>query len=434
MNSSRHRVVKFSDLERWDVKYFSASYDSIHPILSLSTFVTEHNEKVKLSDYPSASFKILGVNNIDGIFHAYDALGSEINQSYKRVNKFDFAYNPYRINVGSLGWVTEEHDGAFISPAYVVFSITGENILPQLFWFILKSTFFNSSLRAATAGSVRMNLTYPLLKTLKIPVPPLHQQRQILATLDVTSETRRNADELLENLIIELDEILKSKTNSFREIVSSRYLSAQFGVLSQWDTKGGRAASFITANPDFIRLGDFTEEGIESVRASDESEKEWPIYGVENKTGVFLSTMQLGKDFNMSYKKIEKDYFFHNPTRASVGSLGIVGDVPKDALTSPEYQVWKLTGGFLPDFMALLIRTTYFLSLVAFNRVGGVKQRMYYSNLAEIRLPLIEMSVQEDFARRRTEILAKIDSANTELAKRKIEIEEMILGTREVPE
>ena len=146
-----------------------------------------------------------------------------------------------------------------------------------------------------------------------------------------------------------------------------------------------------------------------------------------------ITVIQLGKDFNMPYKRIEKDYFFHNLTRANVGSIGIVGEVPEDAITSPEYQVWKLTGGFLPDFMALLVRTKYFLSLVAFNRVGGVKQRMYYANLAEIRLPMIDLKTQEKFAKRRAEILAKIESATTELAKRKTEIEEMILGTRPVP-
>ncbi|MBW2155007.1 MAG: hypothetical protein JRH18_25540 [Deltaproteobacteria bacterium] len=77
----------------------------------------------------------------------------------------------YRINVGSIGWVPPEYDGAYISPAYVVFSIDESVILPELFWFILKAPFFNEALRAATAGSVRMNLTYPLLQTLKIPIP-----------------------------------------------------------------------------------------------------------------------------------------------------------------------------------------------------------------------------------------------------------------------
>lgn len=142
--------------------------------------------------------------------------------------------------------------------------------------------------------------------------------------------------------------------------------------------------------------------------------------------------MQAGKEFNAPYKKIEKNWFFHNPTRANVGSLGIVPEVPADAFTSPEYQVWRLNGGFLTAFMALMLRTDYFLALVAFNRVGDVKQRMYYANLAEIRLPEIPTEVQKNFADQRQIILANITAANAKLAQWKKEIEKMILGIRPV--
>ena len=74
----------------------------------------------------------------------------------------------------------------------------------------------------------------------------------------------------------------------------------------------------------------------------------------------------------------------------------------------------------------------YFLALVAFNRVGGVKQRMYYANLAEIRLPEIPVEVQKNFANQQQEILANITVANEKLAQRKKEIEKMILGTHQV--
>jgi len=70
--------------------------------------------------------------------------------------------------------------------------------------------------------------------------------------------------------------------------------------------------------------------------------------------------------------------------------------------------------------------------LVAFNRVGGVKQRMYYTNLAQIRLPEIPEDVQKVFAERRLAILKDIGSANEKLAQRKKEVEQMILGTRPV--
>ena len=86
----------------------------------------------------------------------------------------------------------------------------------------------------------------------------------------------------------------------------------------------------------------------------------------------FSKYPKLAINFKAPYKKIEKTWFFHNPTRANVGSIGIVPDVPIETITSPEYLVWRLKGGYLPEFMALIIRTDYFLELVAFNRVGGV--------------------------------------------------------------
>jgi hypothetical protein len=426
------RIISFSDLERWDVKYFLGQIKSKYPLVSLAEFVTEHNQKIRPYDSPQETFKILGVNNTDGIFHAYNALGKDIKQPYKKVIAGDFAYNPYRINVGSIGWVPLEHDGAYISPAYVIFSVDKTVVFPEVFWFILKSAFFNQTLRAATAGSVRMNLTYPLLETLKIPIPPLSVQQKIVAYWEAVQKQKASAEQTLSDLVADLHSHLVEQTHALKQVTLSRVFLANYAKTQQWDVKAGRAAAFISANLGFVRLGDYTEECSETVRPWEEPEKEWPIYGVNNKEGVFLSAHQKGFQFNAPYKKIEKDWFFHNPTRANVGSLGIVPEVPEDAITSPEYQVWRLKRGYRPDFMALMIRTDYFLALVAFNRVGGVKQRMYYTNLAEIRLPMVNSKVQQQYAMQRKEILNSISKAHVMLIELKREIEKMILGVRPV--
>ncbi len=204
MGVAAPRIISFTELERWDVKYFLGRIKSKYPLVSLAEFVTEHNEKIRPYHSPQETFKILGVNNTDGIFHAYDAQGKDIKQPYKKVSAGDFAYNPYRINVGSIGWVPPEHDGAYISPAYIVFSVNKTVVLPEVFWFILKSAFFNQTLRAATAGSVRMNLSYPLLQTLKIPIPPLPLQQKIVAyweaaklkAAELEARTKQLPDEL----------------------------------------------------------------------------------------------------------------------------------------------------------------------------------------------------------------------------------------------
>lgn len=173
-------AVWFKDLERWDVKFFSSKLISVFPLEPLAKFIREHNERINLFECPEEKFRILGVNNVDGIFLAYDTLGSKINQPYKKTSAKDFAYNPYRVNVGSIGLVPKELAGNYISPAYVVFSVDEIKLLPEYLNLILKADWYNKTLRATTAGSVRQNLTFELLGTLKIPSPPLPVQQKIV--------------------------------------------------------------------------------------------------------------------------------------------------------------------------------------------------------------------------------------------------------------
>lgn len=209
---------------------------------------------------------------------------------------------------------------------------------------------------------------------------------------------------------------------------SSKAFVTTFATARQWDVKAGRAAAFIAANPDFVRLGDYIAECTETVKPWEDPEKLWPVYGVNNSDGVFLNSEQAGSEFNAPYKRIEKDWFFHNPTRANVGSIGIVPTVPADAITSPEYQVWRVTGGFLPEYMALLVRSRFFISLVDFNRVGGVKQRMYYANLAEIRLPLTPLAEQRRIIREHAKLQAELRKAQLRIDQERARLEERLLA------
>ena len=179
-----------------------------------------------------------------------------------------------------------------------------------------------------------------------------------------------------------------------------RAYCARWTDLPRWDLKSARAAVFRALHPDFRPLGDFIEEATVTVRPADEPEKLWPVYGVNNRVGVVLSHYQPGKEFNAPYKHIERDWFFHNPTRANVGSLGRVPEVPPDALTSPEYQVWRIRHGLLPDFVEILIRLPFFLDLVECHRVGAVKERLFVENLKEIPIPPLSEAEQRGIVKR----------------------------------
>lgn len=194
--------------------------------------------------------------------------------------------------------------------------------------------------------------------------------------------------------------------------------------LPRWDLKSARAAAFRTTHPSFQPLGNFVEEATEIVHAAREPDHAWPVYGVNNREGISFSHVQKGASFNAPYKRIREDWFFHNPTRANVGSLGRVPHVPKDAITSPEYQVWKIKRGLIPDFLEILIRMPFFLDLIECHRVGAVKERLFVENLCEIPVPVLDERTQRAIVVRWRKAQDEISAARQRVEKRKIAIDQ----------
>lgn len=205
-------------------------------------------------------------------------------------------------------------------------------------------------------------------------------------------------------------------------LAKPKAFSVWFKDLAQWDIKTAKAVQFNRSHPDFHPLEEFAEEVNDLVRPWEKPEKEWPVYGVNNETGVFFSHKQKGKAFNAPYKRISRDWFFHNPTRANVGSLGRVPEVPLDAITSPEYQVWRIREGLASDFMEVLLHTGLFQAQIQFHRVGAVKERLFAQNLLQIRIPVVPMGLQESVVKLWRSAQADAATSRERVAKLEAEI------------
>lgn len=180
---SKSVIVPFSNLTRWDAKSYLYKLTSSFPLVKLGNYIYEHAEKIKLFDFPDTEFPILGVTNREGVYLNITEKGETFNQPYKKVKSGELAYNPYRVNVGSIGLIEQEYDGYFISPAYIVFGVKEEKqyeLLKEYLYLVLSSDWYNPILRAATSGSVRQNLTFDLLSELEIPLPNLEKQQAIV--------------------------------------------------------------------------------------------------------------------------------------------------------------------------------------------------------------------------------------------------------------
>lgn len=182
----------FSDILEWDYNsQFVSDIVSKYPIEHLVKHIQEENHKVNLSAKPDKNFKILGISNELGMFDAYIKKGREFKQKYKKVKQGWIAYNPYRINVGSIGIKDENVVNDLISPAYVVFSCKG-TLLPEYLLFILKSEFGNQEIRNNTTGSVRQILNYDKLCNIRIPILPIDEQKAMMKKYkDLQNEIER---------------------------------------------------------------------------------------------------------------------------------------------------------------------------------------------------------------------------------------------------
>jgi len=448
------RVVQYSELERWDVKYFTGRIKSKYPLVLLADFVTEHNEKVRPFESPDETFKILGVNNIDGIFHAYDSLGKEIKQPYKKVCAGDFAYNPYRINIGSIGMVPLEHDGAYISPAYVVFSVNSSAILPEVFWFILRSNFFNQSLRAATAGSVRMNLfiSFELL-ALKIPIPPLPIQQKIVAYWEA-AQSRTNDD------LCQANDTEKSIPSLLIKALGLKNLGVAHGkraFVLQWqkiDRWGVGVAREISRRPTLSDspypivslsevIDDLQNGWSPKCLTRPAEDDEWGVLKVGAVSFGWFDERQ-NKALPPSLKPREQyevkqgDFIISRANITQyVGACALVGKVRTKLMLCDKLfrVVWKENSMILPQFLDEVLKTPHLRWQIENSLTGASPTMKNISKpaLMALRFPLPPLEAQKEIiselmAKRNEVRLLKISAKDHHQSSAK-KIEKMILGT-----
>ncbi|CCG57825.1 type I restriction-modification enzyme S subunit [Brachyspira pilosicoli WesB] len=129
---------------------------------------------------------VLSVTNKEGFVIQNEFFGKTIASkdlsNYKIVDKYDFAYNPARVNVGSISML-ENFDSCIVSPMYVVFSLNKLKIDKYFFKYWIQSNNFNGHIRSLSAGSVRSILSFDAMSTMKIKLPSLEEQNKIAELL-----------------------------------------------------------------------------------------------------------------------------------------------------------------------------------------------------------------------------------------------------------
>lgn len=131
-----------------------------------------------------SDLKFCGVSNEEGITISKYAAEDKA-EDYKVIEKGCFAYNPYRVNVGSIALMQKEKKG-LISPAYVVFKTKPNSIVPELLLKFLKSPEGLRQIKQNARGTVRQALRFEDLCKIEISLPEYEEQIKLYNNLELT--------------------------------------------------------------------------------------------------------------------------------------------------------------------------------------------------------------------------------------------------------
>ena len=268
----------------------------------LGEYVTEYSVKNKANE----DIPVYSVTNSQGFCTEYfdKEVASKDKTTYKIVPRGYFAYNPSRINVGSVDW-QKSADRVIVSPLYNVFSVSDELDQQYLFYF-LKSDIGRQMIKAKSSGSVRDNLKMDMLKEMTIPKRTLQEQKECVAILDKLKR------------IISLQE---EKIEKYDKLVKARFVEMFGDAVDNpmgWEKKQLQeiVTDDCTISYGIVQTGNDQEEGVPVFRPVD----------IVNRIPKLEELKRTTEEISNNYKRtILKGHEMLITVRANIADTCIVG-------------------------------------------------------------------------------------------------------------
>ena len=137
--------------------------------------------------------------------------------NYILVEQNDFAYNPARVNIGSIG-INDLGITGCVSPVYVVFRVEPEYV--NFFNLFIKSQSFKEEAKVRAIGSVRQAMNYSDFALIQIVYPPLY----------AVQEFNEIVKPLLDSIKHNEEESLK--LSSIRDVLLPKLMSGELDISS----------------------------------------------------------------------------------------------------------------------------------------------------------------------------------------------------------
>lgn len=183
---SKIQIVWFKDLMRWDIKSnFGSSLQSQHKQVLFEEFLSQAEVEYEVIN-PNKDYKILGVRSYGlGVYHNRTAKGNTLitktTKRYQKIQKNNLFWCKVDTKNGAFGVTLAEHIGYYASHNMIQAKIDTKQIDLLFLQYLFSCKFFQQFLDSQVTGTTnRQYISFKKLLKIKIPLPPLEIQQEIV--------------------------------------------------------------------------------------------------------------------------------------------------------------------------------------------------------------------------------------------------------------
>ncbi len=206
------KFVRFRDVERWDISFFSqkntiiGNYDTISMSKCLDSFMQDQQGntlRIETSKYPETTYQYIGMENIEKetgeLLEERIVKGSDIKSQTVRVPKSFFLYGKLRPYLNKYWYNESDSENIVCSSEFFVFSIKN-NINPYYFKNYLASSAVQQQITNAFRGARMPRINEDTFKSIEIPLPPINIQNAIAEHINKQKEQIKQLRQQAESL------------------------------------------------------------------------------------------------------------------------------------------------------------------------------------------------------------------------------------------
>lgn len=319
-----------------------------------------------------------------GVIERGTATGAAIAATGRYKVKFrDFVLSKIDARNGALGIVPKSLDGALVSGDFPVFEANQSRMLPEYIGWLCKTAGFVESCRQASEGTTnRVRLKLDRFLSSEIPLPPLDEQKRIVAYLDTLSTKITQARTLRHQSTQEAEALLPAELHRRFVAVDNTW---------PWATVGD-AGEIIDPNPSH-RMPRYAESGVPFISTVDFEGTE----GIRRRTAKYVERETYIEQLDRC-KFAPGDILY-----SRIGTIGEARELTEvwPFALSHVLVVVKPKKGVLPRFLLWYLRSDSIVTqaAAASRSVGvpdlGIKRirtfRMPFPSLSDQRLIVAEL-------------------------------------------